>query len=212
MKHAIATLRTKKLLAASLKRAMAQKPLSKVTVSEIIADCDVNRKTFYYHFEDIYALLKWMLEQEAIEVVKQFDLLSDYKEAILFVMDYVEDNAHILNCAYDSMGRDEMKRFFYADFIGIIQTMVDGMEKELGVSAPADCKDFLCNFYTEALAGALIEWVKDRGKYSREQVLTYLTMIARTSLPAILMEASGAPFPQEADNVALGARMQTQTY
>ena len=190
MKHAITTLNTKKALAASLKKAMALKPLSKVTVSEIIADCDVNRKTFYYHFEDIYALLKWMLEQEAIEVVKQFDLLTDYKEAILFVMDYVEDNAHILNCAYDSMGRDEMKRFFYADFIGIIQTMVDGMEKELGVSAPADCKDFLCNFYTEALAGALIEWVKDRSKYSREQVLTYLTLIARTSLPAILMEAS----------------------
>ena len=190
MKHAITTLNTKKALAASLKKAMALKPLSKVTVSEIIADCDVNRKTFYYHFEDIYALLKWMLEQEAIEVVRQFDLLTDYKEAILFVMDYVEDNAHILNCAYDSMGRDEMKRFFYADFIGIIQTMVDGMEKELDVSAPTDCKDFLCNFYTEALAGALIEWVKDRSKYSREQVLTYLTMIARTSLPAVLIEAS----------------------
>lgn len=28
-------------------------------------------QTFYYHFEDIYALLKWMLEAEAIEVVKK---------------------------------------------------------------------------------------------------------------------------------------------
>ena len=34
---------------------MEKKPLSKITVSEIIADCGVNRKTFYYHFEDIYA-------------------------------------------------------------------------------------------------------------------------------------------------------------
>ena len=37
---------------------MEKKPLSNITVSEIIADCGVNRKTFYYHFEDIYALLK----------------------------------------------------------------------------------------------------------------------------------------------------------
>ena len=113
MKHEEITLSTKKALAASLKKQMEKKPLKKVTVSDIITDCNVNRKTFYYHFEDIYALLKWMLEQEAVEVVKQFDLLVDYEDAILFVLDYVEVNAHILGCAYDNMGRDEMKRFFY---------------------------------------------------------------------------------------------------
>lgn len=112
MKQEEITLSTKKALAASLKKQMKKKPLKKVTVSDLITDCNVNRKTFYYHFEDIYALLKWMLEQEAIEVVKQFDLLIDYKDAILFVLDYVEANAHILGCAYNSMGRDEMKRFF----------------------------------------------------------------------------------------------------
>ena len=41
---------------------MEKKPLSKITVSEIIADCNVNRRTFYYHFDDIYALLKWVLD------------------------------------------------------------------------------------------------------------------------------------------------------
>jgi len=41
------------MLADSLKKAMKSKPVSKVTISEIIADCNVNRKTFYYHFEDI---------------------------------------------------------------------------------------------------------------------------------------------------------------
>ena len=79
MRHEVTTLNTKKALAASLKRFMEKKPLSKITVSEIIADCGVNRKTFYYHFEDIYALL----EEEAVEVVKQFDLLADYREAVL---------------------------------------------------------------------------------------------------------------------------------
>ena len=83
MKHEVTTLNTKKMLAASLKIYMEKKPLSKITVSEIIADCGVNRKTFYYHFQDIYGLMKWMLEEEAIEVVKQFDLLVDYREAIL---------------------------------------------------------------------------------------------------------------------------------
>ena len=113
MKHEVTTLNTKKTLAASLKRFMEKKPLSKITVSEIITDCGVNRKTFYYHFEDIYALLKWMLEEEAVDVVKQFNLLVDYREAVLFVLNYVKTNKHLLCCAYDSMGRDKMKRFFF---------------------------------------------------------------------------------------------------
>ena len=96
MKHEITSLNTKKMLASSLKKAMENKPFSKVTVSEIITDCGVNRKTFYYHFDDIYALLKWMLEQEAIEVVKQMDLIDDHGEAIVFVMDYIDENENIL--------------------------------------------------------------------------------------------------------------------
>ena len=96
--------KTKKSLADALKKAMAHKPLSKITVSELITECNINRKTFYYHFEDIYALLKWMFEAEAIEVVKQFDMVENTEEAFRFVMDYVEQNQHIINCAYDSMG------------------------------------------------------------------------------------------------------------
>lgn len=61
-----------KMFSAALKSAMKNKTLSKITVSEIIQTCRVNRKTFYYHFQDIYELLKWTLEQEAVEVVKNF--------------------------------------------------------------------------------------------------------------------------------------------
>ena len=61
MKQDEKSLSTKRALAASLKKLMEKKPLSKITVSEIISDCNVNRKTFYYHFQDIYDLLKWIL-------------------------------------------------------------------------------------------------------------------------------------------------------
>lgn len=90
MRHEITSLNTKKALAVSLKKLMQKKSFSKITVSEIISDCGVNRKTFYYHFDDIYALLKWMFENEAIEVVNKLNLCVNYEEAILFTMDYIE--------------------------------------------------------------------------------------------------------------------------
>ncbi|MGN1182967.1 MAG: TetR family transcriptional regulator, partial [Faecalibacillus sp.] len=88
------SMNTKKKLSQSLKRHMQKKKLNKITVSDIVQDCQINRKTFYYHFKNIPDLVKWMLEEEAIEIVKKFDLMSDYEEAIIFVIEYVEQNAH----------------------------------------------------------------------------------------------------------------------
>lgn len=196
MKHEITSLNTKKSLAESLKKAMQKKTFSKITVSEIIADCGVNRKTFYYHFEDIYALLKWMLEEEAIEVVKNFDLLIDYDEAISFVMDYVESNNHILNCAYDSIGREEMKRFFYSDFISLVESIIDQTEEKMGVFLDEKYKMFVSNFYTEALSGMLIDWMKEREAYDKKRIIEYLSGTFSVSLSSIISEF-GKPAKQE---------------
>lgn len=188
MTHEEATLQTKTALAGSLKKFMEKKPLGKITVSEIIADCNVNRKTFYYHFEDIYSLLKWMLEQEAIEVVKNFDLLIDYEDAIRFVIGYVKDNSHILNCAYDSMGRDELKRFFYNDFVSLVKNVVNDTEQKCGLCITDDFKEFICDFLTEATAGMLVNGFKEKYKLNKSNIICNITVIIN-SLPDMLKRA-----------------------
>lgn len=186
MKHEEISLITKKALAESLKSAMKKKPFQKITVSELIRDCDVNRKTFYYHFEDIYALLKWTFEQEAIEIVKHFDLLVDYEETINFVMDYVESNDYIIQSAYDSISRDELKRFFSADFKEIVVSIIDGTEKKVGKKLETGYKEFLISFYTGAIVGILVEWIENRAKMNREVVIRYISTTIRESLIAII--------------------------
>ena len=175
------------MLAEALKKAMRQKPFSKITVSEIISDCEINRKTFYYHFADIYALLKWMFEEDAIEIVKHFDWLSDYEQAIRFVMDYVEQNNYLLSCAYHSISREEMKRFFYTDFVGIVQTVIGAAEEKYDTKLDADFKNYFARFYTEALAGMLINWVVDKEKDDKEKTIEYLCTIIQMALSNIKM-------------------------
>ncbi len=186
MKHEESTYRTKAALAASLKKYMTRKPLRKITVSEIIRDCDVNRKTFYYHFEDIYALLKWMLEQEAVEVIKKFDFLVDYEAAMAFVLEYITSNAHMLNCVYDSMGAEEMKKFIYNDFVDLARSVVDGTEQELGLSVDEDYKIFLSNFLTESVAALMINNIKNQQVISNEKVVSFLSALTTIIIPEML--------------------------
>ncbi len=186
MKHEEISMITKKSLSEALKKAMEKKSFKKITVSELIQDCNINRKTFYYHFEDIYALLKWTFEEEAIEVVKHFNLLVDYEEAITFILDYVENNRYMISCAYDSIGLDELKRFLYTDFLEIVVYIINGTEQTIGKNLESGYKEFLSMFYTEAIAGVLIDWIKSREKRDRKKVIAYISNTIRESLIALI--------------------------
>lgn len=191
MKHEEASMKTRKALSSALKAQMEQKPLRKITVNDLIGMCNLNRKTFYYHFTDIYDLLKWTLEQETVEVIKQFDLLTNYHDAILFVMNYVEENAHILNCAYDSIGRDELKRFFSSDMQELLNGMIDRCCADRGITIPASYRSFVREFYTEAFAGILVNWFREpHDPEEKERTIQYFSQVILCSLPVILKKGS----------------------
>lgn len=186
MTNAEASLNTKKALADALKQLMHRKPFSKITVSELIRECNVNRKTFYYHFEDIYALLKWTIEQESIAIVRRRDWETDYEEMISFVYDYVQNNAFLPGCAYDSLGRDTLKQFFLHDFEAIVSKIIETAEDTCHVSTAPHFRQFLCSLYTEGFASILINLFQNPDLYTKENLIGYLTLIIHTSIPAVL--------------------------
>ena len=186
MKYETTSFNTKKMLAESLKKLIRKKSFSNITVRELTENCGLNRNTFYYHFEDINDLLKWTLEQEAIDVVKNFDLMLDYEEAIGFVLDYIAENEQFLKNIYFSVGHSELKRFFYNDFQAIISSLIDQLEQEMGLSVPEDYKEFLCRFYTEALGGMVADGITDPAIRNKEKTIPYISAIIGSSLPSVL--------------------------
>ena len=186
MKQKEMSLTTKKELAAALKKLMAAKPINKITVRELVAECGMNRNSFYYHFEDIYALFKWMAEEEAVEIVRQYDLMMNDHEVILFVLDYVESNQYLLTNAYNAIGRDGLKRFLYLDFISCLDNLVALGVREQGVALDADYRQFICAFYAEAIAGTLLDYITHSQTRSREKVVSYVERLLRSSLPAAI--------------------------
>ena len=93
----------------------------------------------------------------------------------------------ILNCAYDSMGRTEMRRFFYADFIDITSSVIDQAEAVAGLHADIRFKRFLAEFYTEALAGMLINMFTGDLEYDREDVQKNVILVLKTAIPSALL-------------------------
>ena len=52
---------TKIAIQQSFLRLLRQRPITKITVKDIVEDCGINRNSFYYHFQDLPQLLETVI-------------------------------------------------------------------------------------------------------------------------------------------------------
>lgn len=199
MKYQAASLKTKQALAESLKKLMRAKPFSKITVTEIVNDCGVNRKTFYYHFEDIYALLSWIFEEEAVNIIKKFYLLNDYDEAIEFIYEYISENKDLLRNAYDAFGSVELSSFFHMSFVGLNESLIESVEQKMHKRLPERTREYLCEFLTEASGGLLLNIISGNMHFDRSKDMMPVSSIIWASIVGVLTE-QGIPCDDAADD------------
>jgi probable dihydroxyacetone kinase regulator len=167
---------TKQMLAASLKKAMVKKPLNKITISEIVNNCGVNRQTFYYHFKDINDLVEWIFRQEAVRLMNDHENFSTWQEGAYQILNYIQENEKICLCALNSQGHEYLKRFFYEDIRSIVLKIIRNSNEDLKVDERY--LNFLAHFYTMALAGVLESWLispSDK-RESPEQLIDLVSM------------------------------------
>ena len=65
----MSSLTTKKAIAYTFKDLLKEKAFNKITINDIAEKCDINRQTFYYHFQDIRDLVEWICIEDIDELL-----------------------------------------------------------------------------------------------------------------------------------------------
>ncbi len=177
MKHSVASYNTKKSLAEALKKLLLTNNLDHISITDIVTEAGVNRKTFYYHFSDIYELIAWILRTEVMENLINFDILSDYRKGIKFVMDYVEKYQDIIVSVAESSARSQIRDLLCDGIRASLVVSIGEVEDVRGEEFEEGFRDFLTEFFTEAIAGMIARWAEDPERRSRAQIESYLTQI-----------------------------------
>ena len=102
---------TKKALAASLKKLLGEKPLDKITIIDIVEDCEVNRQTFYYHFKDIYDLVEWTFLNESIKAIDGNNTYDTWQQGFLQIFEYVLSNKALVINVFHSVAREHLEYY-----------------------------------------------------------------------------------------------------
>lgn len=167
---------TKRALAAALKSLMAQKPLEKITIRELTDACGMRRQNFYYHFEDIYDLLKWMFQDEAVSLLRRHDGVMLWQDGLLQLFQYLQENRAVCLCALRSLGRSHIKRFFSDDIYEIIHRTVEQIS--LDISGPGEAEppvdaELLTSYYVIALSGVVESWLLGEVDRTPEELIAF---------------------------------------
>ena len=155
---------TKRALEASHKNLLLQKPLSKITISDITEDCGINRMTFYYHFKDIYDLVEWSCQEDAGRA------LAGNKTFIMNV--------------YHSVSREQVENYLYKVTYDLLEGVVE--EQAQGMSVRGEDKAFIATVYKYAFVGLMLDWIKRDMKDDPQALVDRLELVIHGSVRTAL--------------------------
>ncbi len=166
---------TKRALEDSLKKLLLQKPLSKITISDIANDCGINRMTFYYHFKDIYDLIEWICIEETARAINGKKTYETWQQGFLQTFQMVLENKPFISNVYHSISREKIEDYFYAITYDLLIGVIE--EKAAGMKVSEADKKFIANFYNFAFVGLLMDWIKKDMKEDPELIIEQLSTL-----------------------------------
>ena len=170
--------RTKIILANSLRNLMKKKPVDKIKIREIVEDCDLNRQTFYYHFQDMYALIEWMYRYDGQQIIGEtFDGQNVLKTTRAF-LEYVEEHREEIISVLESKAQVYFSNFLKEGIGVCCDIVIDKYSKNMKITR--EYKSFLSIYYTSAVLGVALDWIK-KGDSSRLTSDELLQMFVNTT-------------------------------
>lgn len=168
---------TKRALAESLKKLLLEKPLDRITVSDITEDCGVSRMTFYYHFKDVYDLIEWTWLQEAERALDGQKTYDTWQQGFLQIFQLVQENRAFVMNLYHSISREQVERYLYRLTYQLLIGVVE--EKSAGMSVRDEDKKFIADFYKYAFVGLMLDWIRGGMKGEPQVLIDSLSVLIR---------------------------------
>jgi len=151
---------TKQAIMSSFLKMLSSRPLKQITVSDIVEDCGINRKTFYYYFSDIYAVAEEYYIDALHEVSEQYPSTGlQWIEGLKAILKLFQDNRKITLNIYRSLDYELLENILFNTVIEYSQVYIE--KKSEGRNIPDEDKKVVSEFITSAIAGSILRWIKN---------------------------------------------------
>ncbi|HJD21665.1 MAG TPA: TetR/AcrR family transcriptional regulator [Candidatus Gemmiger faecigallinarum] len=170
----------KETIAEAAKRLLVEKHVKKLTVKDIVEECQITRQAFYYHFEDVPALFRWALERETDRMLQEVQTQSDPEQRLKYFFLVAINGAPYLKKGMQGSYRDEFERLLTQCVYRLFEQVIEKNDLYPGCTH-AEVR-LILRYHSQAVIGLLREWTEEDTRRLDQIVhLVYLLMLGRVS-------------------------------
>lgn len=152
-----------------------ERPLSEITIKDIVEKCGINRNSFYYHFQDLPALIEEIIREESDAVIRKYSSVTSIVECFNAVVEFASHRKRAIMHIYKSVSRDVFERYLMQTSLYFVQNYINIALKEEPIH-PED-KEIIINYYKCVCFGLIIDWLNSGMKEESVQALRKLFRI-----------------------------------
>lgn len=181
-------LRTRTTIVDAFVSLVFEKGFSAISVKDITTGADVNRSTFYAHYEDKYDLLDKLITEKLEELSHL--IRPDHPSALAYTGSFDEpdpifivlfthltDNKRFYQAMLTKLAPENFTIKLYEVIRESFYARIANMKMEQKLSVPLD---ILLNYSSSSVMGVILNWINDPTMYTPQYMalqLTRLTML-----------------------------------
>lgn len=180
---------TKKAIIAAFISLADSQPIEKISVKQITDLCGISRNTFYYHYEDIYALVRDIVHTKSVKLFDlDFDSIS-WEEGWIRAAEYTKKNRRFIRNIYDCVGRDVFEEYMLSITDNAVRKSLFSDKTIPGVAKEE--ADLFLFVVKKNFAMIAIDWIRgDMTTDPVELVKKYISLL-RNTMPKLLLGMIG---------------------
>lgn len=142
---------------------LEEKPYNKITVKDIVDQCQINRNTFYYHFHDIPDLLESTIKEEVDYIIQAYSKFGSPMDCLTPIVHHSLRRKKAMLHIYRSIQREVFLNELERMALYFVSQYIDTVTAGLPIS-PKD-KELLIRFCKCILVGVILDWLDNGMNY-----------------------------------------------
>ena len=168
-----------------------ERPFDEITVTDLVTRCEINRKTFYYYYQDLYAVLTEIFESELETVLGGVKEHVTWEEGIAQAMQIALRHKRAVYHVYHSMQRESLEKYLYNVAGEVMRRYVERQSE--GIHASQADKHIIAQFYQSALTEMVLNWIGQGMKEDGLEMITRIGQLFDGNIRASLKRSENLP-------------------
>lgn len=178
---------TKNLIASGVKELMLTQSFEKITIRMIAEKAGVIRPTFYYHFQDKYEVLEWIVKSQLLDPIKTMLERGMYEESLKFIFTAIESDREFYKKAFEISGQNSFWEIVITCIKDFLLTETSVTEVAKATNAPENLTpEFVALHFAFNLAATIHIWLRKMSELSAENVVAIYKHLNGHSISELL--------------------------